>query len=382
MNHAVGIDFGTTYSRVAVISPEGECRILADPHDRQNRILFPSVVALRENNSIELGWEAVDFRSQHPERVISSVKKWLGQIPKDRLSEPTFLPSPWKIRTDGKAEVEAGNKKISAEEIAAFILKALKDQAEQFLQENTEQAVISVPAHFDISQRQALEEAGHLAGFSEVRLLEDARAAEMIHQQQEQKFEGEILVYHFGGGFFRAAVLEIKKNKEEILACRGNSHISSEKMDLKLAELFWREITDQYTGAEVEQDLPLRQIVLDEAERAKHAVSHRGSYDVHIVREKYGLRYQRAVSRFEVVEQIRGMVESTLSVCEETLKDAGMKTSQIKRVLLVGGATRIPLIKETVQKLFKAEIIRNMNSDEVMAWGTAKKASDEFRHQR
>lgn len=369
MSQAIGIDFGTVYSRVAVLDAKGGCRVLPDSQDSQRRILFPSVVAFPENKPMALGWEAVNLRSGHPGRAISSIKKWLARTPEKQILESGYLPQAWKS-IDGKtihAKMDA--KKFTPEELAAFLLKSLKLRAEQSLQQPVTRAVISVPDHFDDSQRRAFERSARLAGLSGVRLLNDALAIGFVFREQEKNFNGPVMIYHFGGGFFRASVLGLEKAKENILACRGDSSLCGENMDLGLAEFFWREIADRH-GPEMQKDLGLRQLLLDEAERAKRAVSHRGSYDIRIVR-KNGFQYQRAVSRFEFVDQIRDMVESTLPLCEEALKDAGLKIPQIKKVLLAGGPTRIPLMKETVQKMFSPEVIRVMNRDETIALGMA-----------
>ncbi|MBI3314066.1 MAG: Hsp70 family protein [Candidatus Omnitrophica bacterium] len=354
-SHAIGIDFGTLYSRVSVMDAAGTFRVLADPRDSQNRILFPSLVALRQNGYTMTGWEAADFRAQHPERVIASVKKWLG-----RETVPT----------------EVDGKKFAPEEICSFVFKSLKLIAEEFLHGTVFRVVITFPGIFEESEKKKIEKSARLAGFSEVRLLEDALALGAVFQEQERKFQGKVLFYHYGGGFFHVSLVEFQAGRQKVLARRGDSSLGAEAMDLKLAQLLWQEMTERY-GSKIEQDKVLYQFILDEAERAKRAVSHRGSYDLRIPQKERGFQYQRAISRFEVVDQIRGMIESTLPFCEEVLKEAGVKNSEIDRVILAGGATRIPFVKETVQKLFAAEKIQAMNLDETVALGTVRHA-----HQR
>ena len=366
----LGIDLGTTYSLVAYVDKEGRAQVIADPQAPEGgQALLPSVVSVRPDGSIAVGWEARQKRVEQPSLTISSVKRLMGKGSKEIAGEENYIPFPLNLEDEKIVRIDLGGKLWTPPEISALILKELKDRAEKFFGQPVTRAVVTVPAYFNDSQRQATKDAGRIAGLGVQRIVNEPTAAALAYGLHQKK-QGKIAVYDLGGGTFDISILNLHEGIFEVLATAGDTHLGGDDMDWRLAQKFLREIADQY-GDDAIKDLHLRQLVVEEAERAKRALSHRGSYDLRLADEKKKIRFSRAFSRFELAELVHDIVERTIAPCEQVMRDANLTPEGIDEVILVGGSTRMPLVQETVEKIFGKKPHCELNPDQVVALGAA-----------
>ena len=368
-NPVIGIDLGTTYSLVAYVGKTGRAEIIADPADPERGALLPSVIGMREDGSLCVGWEARDKRIERPTLTISSIKRLMGKGSKEIGTEQDYIPFPLNLEDEKIIRIPFGDKLWTPPEISALILKELKFRAEKFFGTEVRQAVVTVPAYFNDSQRQATKDAGRIAGLDVMRIVNEPTAAALAYGLHQKK-QGKIAVYDFGGGTFDVSILNLHEGIFEVLSTAGDTHLGGDDIDWRLAQKFIQEIAAQ-SGESLTQDLLLRQQVVEEAERAKRAVSHRGSYDLKIIDEKKGIRFERAFSRYELAELARDIVERTVAPCEQALKDAGLMPKEIDELILVGGSTRMPLVQEVAEKIFQQKPHCELNPDQVVALGAA-----------
>ncbi len=352
MSFNIGIDFGSTYSLAAHLNSKGDPEIIPDPRQPSGNGLVPSAVSIREDGSVAVGWEARELFRLHPERTILSVKRMIagGATQKISLGEESFSP----------------------EQLISFILKRLKENAEKIVEDTVSKAVISAPSHFDVSQHNLILHAAGLAGFSESNIITDAEAAIAAHGRMKHQ-NGLFAVYDLGGRMFGISIIRVENANPKLLAAAGDSSLGGDDMDQRIAEKILKEIANQH-GGRWQSDPYLAAQILKESERAKCAVSHRGSYDFHIVDEKRGIQYQRAFSRYELADVTRDIVDRTIELCERAMKEAGLTPEQIDEVLLVGGATRMPLVHEVAGKIFKRKCVSHSHPDQVVAMGAAIRA--------
>lgn len=370
MTRTVGIDLGTTYSLVAYVDEKGEAQTIPDSRAPEGmQALLPSVVGLREDGSIAVGWEARSRRVERPTLTISSVKRLMGKGSKEVAAEENYIPFPLNLEDEKIVRIELGGKSWTPPEISALILKELKARAEQFFKEPVTQAVVTVPAYFNDSQRQATKDAGKIAGLEVLRIVNEPTAASLAYGLHKKK-QGKIAVYDLGGGTFDISILNLHEGIFEVLATAGDTHLGGDDIDWRLAQKFLQEISDQY-GAEITKDSAFRQLVVEEAERAKRALSHRGSHDLKIIDEKRGIRYARAFSRYELAELVRDIVERTIGPCEQAMRDAKLAPAEIDELILVGGSTRMPLVQDIAEKIFQKKPHSELNPDQVVALGAA-----------
>ena len=366
MARIVGIDLGTTNSLVAYMD-KGAPRVIAG---RNERNMVPSVVAMTDNGLI-VGDSAKEHLTRSPERTVYSVKRFMGKSLEDVQGELAYFPY-HLTEQGGVIRIKLGEKSYSPPQISAMILKELKQRAEAHLGESITKAVITVPAYFNDSQRQATKDAGMIAGLEVLRIINEPTAASLAYGLQ-QKTQGTIAVYDLGGGTFDISILKLKNGIFEVLATNGNTHLGGDDFDRRLADLILKEIYEQY-GLDLNAYPDHMQAVRLEAERTKIRLSDEIKMTAILDLPEGKGRYSRELTREQLESLTMELVERTLGPCRLALKDAGLTPSDIEEVVLVGGSTRMPLVRQRVQDLFGKTPHCELNPDEVVALGAAVQA--------
>ena len=366
MARIVGIDLGTTNSLVAYMD-KGAPRVIAG---RNERNMVPSVVAMTDNGLI-VGDSAKEHLTRSPERTVYSVKRFMGKSLEDVQGELAYFPY-HLTEQGGVIRIKLGEKSYSPPQISAMILKELKQRAEAHLGETITKAVITVPAYFNDSQRQATKDAGMIAGLEVLRIINEPTAASLAYGLQ-QKTQGTIAVYDLGGGTFDISILKLKNGIFEVLATNGNTHLGGDDFDRRLADLILKEIYEQY-GLDLNAYPDHMQAVRLEAERTKIRLSDEIKMTAILDLPEGKGRYSRELTREQLESLTMELVERTLGPCRLALKDAGLTPSDIEEVVLVGGSTRMPLVRQRVQDLFGKTPHCELNPDEVVALGAAVQA--------
>jgi molecular chaperone HscA len=359
----VGIDLGTTNSLVAFINPDKNPQVI---NDMGRGLLVPSVVHFNEHGDALVGNEAKEFLTTDPQNTIFSVKRLLGRSYKDVAAhQDTFS---YKIidddDNDSLVKIKAGNRFYTPVELSAEILKELKARAEHSLKTPVNRAVITVPAYFNDSQRQATRDAGKLAGLDVLRIVNEPTAASLAYglglDPTEQKT---IAVYDLGGGTFDVSILAIHNGIFEVLSTNGNTFLGGDDFDRSIVH-YWIE-KNNLNETELLADLGFMQQLRLKAEEAKIALSTQNIYN-----EKLGDIWC-SITRITFEELIQAKVQETLNSCEQALKDAKLSTADIDEVVLVGGSTRTPYVKKQVTDFFGRQPHDQINPDEVVALGAA-----------
>lgn len=363
MPRIVGIDLGTTNSLIAYMDGE-------TPHvvaGRNGQTMVPSVVGLTDNGLI-VGEPAKEHLVRDPARTIYSVKRFMGKSLADVSDELKYFP--YKLQEKGGViRIEVGDKTYSPPQVSAMILKELKLRAEGHLGEEITKAVITVPAYFNDSQRQATKDAGLIAGLEVLRIINEPTAASLAYGLYQQT-QGIIAVYDLGGGTFDISILKLKDGIFEVLATNGNTHLGGDDLDRRLVEVLMKEIQRDF-GLDVSEHPDLMQAVRLEAERVKVRLSDETKTKTVLeLPDGKGL-FERVWCREELESLTRDLVDQTLTPCRLALKDAGLQADQIDEVILVGGSTRMPLVRRQVQDLFGKVPHCELNPDEVVALGAA-----------
>ncbi len=366
MARIVGIDLGTTNSLVAYMKDGQPCIV----PDRNGRTMVPSVVALTDNGLI-VGDSAKEHLTRNPERTVYSVKRFMGKGLADVQNELVYFPY-HVTETGGVIRIRLGQKSYSPPQVSAMILKELKLRAEASLGESITKAVITVPAYFNDSQRQATKDAGLIAGLEVLRIINEPTAASLAYGLQ-QKTQGTIAVYDFGGGTFDISILKLKDGIFEVLATSGDTHLGGDDLDRVLVDLFIGDIRDRY-GIDVSRYPDHMQTVRLEAERAKIRLSNEIKTEITIELPEDKGRFTRELTRDQLESLVAGIIERTLAPCRIALKDAGLIPKDIDEVVLVGGSTRMPLVRQRVEALFGKQPHCHLNPDEVVALGAAVQA--------
>jgi molecular chaperone DnaK len=366
MARIVGIDLGTTNSLVAYMK-DGRPAVIPG---RNGRPMVPSVVALTDNGLI-VGDAAKEHLVRSPERTVYSVKRFMGKGLADVQQELAYFP--YQLTEQGGViRIKLGEKSYSPPQISAMILKELKQRAETHLGESITKAVITVPAYFNDSQRQATKDAGMIAGLEVLRIINEPTAASLAYGLQ-RRTQGTIAVYDLGGGTFDISILKLKDGIFEVLATNGDTHLGGDDFDRLLADRFLADIQQRH-GLNLSQFPDYMQTVRLEAERAKIRLSDDLKTEVTIELPEGRGRFTREVTRDQLEALTTGLVERTLAPCKLALKDAGLTPSDIDEVVLVGGATRMPLVRQRVEALFGKRPHCDLNPDEVVALGAAVQA--------
>ena len=366
MARIVGIDLGTTNSLVAYMD-KGTPRVIAG---RNERNMVPSVVAMTDNGLI-VGDSAKEHLTRNPARTVYSVKRFMGKSLADVQNELAYFPYTL-MEQGGVIRFKLDEKTYSPPQISAMILKELKLRAETHLGESITKAVITVPAYFNDSQRQATKDAGMIAGLEVLRIINEPTAASLAYGLQE-KTQGTIAVYDFGGGTFDISILKLKDGIFEVLATNGDTHLGGDDLDRLIADLFIEEIRERH-GLDLHAYPDHMQAVRLEAERAKIRLSDVPKTTATLDLPDGKGKFTRELTRDQLESLTMGLIERTLTPCRKALKDAELTPEHIDEVVLVGGSTRMPLVRQRVQELFGKIPHCELNPDEVVALGAAVQA--------
>ena len=357
----VGIDLGTTNSLVAVMDLTGP-RILSG--------IVPSVVSVNESGEVIAGSEARDMLITHPERTVYSVKRLMGRGFADVQDELKLFPFRLAAGGESVLKLQLGEKIMTPPEISAHILRKLKEDAEEVLGATVTQAVITVPAYFNDAQRQATKDAGRIAGLDVLRLVNEPTAAALAYGLDKRK-EGVVAVYDLGGGTFDISILSLHDGIFEVLATNGDTHLGGDDIDNLLLNIALEDIQSEW-GEDVSGKPDLVQLLRRAVIQAKEALSFAPSASMEL---EYGDRKYARLLDVELFNRlIEPIVNRTLGPCRDCIKDAGVTVEEIKEVVMVGGSTRIPLVRSAVEKLFRKRPHVELNPDEVVALGAAVQA--------
>ena len=366
MARIVGIDLGTTNSLVAYM--DGDVPQVIEGKHGQSKV--PSIVGLTDNGLI-VGEPAKEHLVREPSKTVYSVKRFMGKSLADVSEELKYFPYALQEK-GGVIRIQIGEKTYSPPQVSAMILKELKLCAEAHLGEEITKAVITVPAYFNDSQRQATKDAGLIAGLEVLRIVNEPTAASLAYGLQK-KTQGVVAIYDLGGGTFDISLLKLKDGIFEVLATNGNTHLGGDDIDRCLVRSIIQEINEQY-GVKVEDYSDLMQVVRLESERVKIWLSSDEEASVSFTLPEGAGTYTREWSRDELESLTESLVKQTLLPCRLALQDAGLQASDVDEVVLVGGSTRMPLVRRMVQELFGMVPHCELNPDEVVALGAAVQA--------
>ena len=371
MSRTIGIDLGTTNSCVAVMEGK-EGKVIANSEGSRTT---PSMVAFTEDGERLVGQAAKRQAVTNPENTLHAIKRLIGRRFDDPTTKKDIDQVPYKITKadNGDAWVEAQGKQYSPSQISAFILQKMKETAEEYLGETVDKAVITVPAYFNDSQRQATKDAGRIAGLEVERIINEPTAASLAYGLDKQK-SGTVAVYDLGGGTFDISVLEMGDGVFEVKATNGDTFLGGEDFDQKIIEYLADEFKKEQ-GIDLRQDKLALQRLKEAAEKAKIELSGSQQTEVNlpfITADQNGPKHLNIkLTRAKLEALVEDLVQRTVDPCKSALKDAGMKASEVDEVILVGGMTRMPKIGETVKNFFGKEPHKGVNPDEVVAIGAA-----------
>jgi molecular chaperone DnaK len=371
MSKVIGIDLGTTNSCVAIMEGK-DARVIENTEGTRTT---PSIVAFTESGERLSGQPAKRQAVTNPENTLFAIKRLIGRRYKDPITEKDKALVPYKIveGPNGDAWVEAHGKKYSPSQVSAFILQKMKETAENHLGEEVKEAVITVPAYFNDSQRQATKDAGKIAGLEVLRIINEPTAAALAYGL-EKKGTGTIAVYDLGGGTFDISVLEIGEGVFEVKSTNGDTFLGGEDFDKRILDYLADEFKKEQ-GIDLRKDRLALQRLKEAAEKAKIELSGTMQTEVNlpfITADQAGPKHLNIkLTRAKLEALVEDLIEKTVGPCKAALKDAGLSAGEIDEVILVGGMTRMPKVIETVKKIFGKEPHKGVNPDEVVAVGAA-----------
>lgn len=372
MGKIIGIDLGTTNSVVAVME-NGQPVVIANAEGARTT---PSVVAFAKDGDILVGAAARRQSITNPTKTVYSAKRFIGCTYDERKAEADKMPYKVAKGKNGAAAFQIDGKDYLPQEISAKVLAKLKQAAEDYLGQPVTEAVITVPAYFNDSQRQATKDAGRIAGLDVKRIVAEPTAAALAYGLDKKKNE-KIAVYDFGGGTFDISILEVGENVVEVLATNGDTHLGGDNIDELLIDFLVNTFKTD-TGVDVRKDAMAMQRLKDAAEKAKIELSAAQQTEINLpflTADQNGPKHLTVTLTRSKFEQLVGeIIEKTMGPCRQVMKDAGLKNSDINEVLLVGGSTRIPLVQQKVKDFFNKEPNKTVNPDEVVAVGAAVQA--------
>lgn len=371
MGKIIGIDLGTTNSAVAVMEG-GEAKIISTAEGGRT---CPSVVAENKKGERLVGQLAKRQAVTNSENTIFSVKRFIGRKYDDKDAQDDLKKMPYETKkaSDGGVRVVMNGKEYSPQEISAFILQKLKTDAETYLGDKVTEAVITVPAYFNDSQRQATKDAGKIAGLDVKRIINEPTAASLAYGLDKNKNE-KIAVYDLGGGTFDITILELGDGVFEVKATNGDTHLGGDDFDQKIMDFIIEEFKKDQ-GVDLHSDKAAIQRVKEAAEKAKIELSSSAETEINlpfITADSSGPKHlQMNISRAKLEQLVGELIEKSLKPCEKVLKDAKLEAKDIDEVILVGGQTRMPAVREAVKKFFGKEPNHTVNPDEAVALGAA-----------
>ena len=369
MSKIIGIDLGTTNSVVAVMEGD-QPSVITNPEGSRTT---PSVVAFTKDGDRIVGAAARRQAVTNPKNTIFSVKRFMGRRESEVGEEEKLVPYKVSPSKSGDCQIEAGGKTFRPPEISAMILQKLKEAAETYLGEKVEKAVITVPAYFNDSQRQATKDAGRIAGLEVVRIINEPTAAALAYGLEKKKNE-KIAVFDLGGGTFDVSILSLQEDSFEVMATNGDTHLGGDDFDQRVIDWIAEEFKKEQ-GIDLRKDAMALQRLKEAAEKAKCELSTSAQTDINlpfITADASGPKHLNyTLSRSKLEQLVAELLERTKQPCRNALKDAGLKPADIDEVILVGGMTRMPVVGEIVKDLFGKEPHRGVNPDEVVAIGAA-----------
>ena len=373
MAKVIGIDLGTTNSVVAVVEG-GDPAVIAN---QEGSRLTPSVVAFTKEGDTLVGQVAKRQAITNPENTIFSIKRFMGRRYDEVLGEAKLIPYKVLKADNGDVRVESRGKMYSPPEISALVLRKLKEAAEAYLGEKVTQAVITVPAYFNDSQRQATKDAGAIAGLEVLRIVNEPTAAALAYGLDKKKDET-VAVYDLGGGTFDISVLEIGEGVVEVKATNGDTHLGGDDFDQRvmdwIAEEFKRE-----NGIDLRKDRMALQRLKEASEKAKCELSTTVQTEINlpfVTADASGPKHLvLTLTRAKLETLVADLIERSLTPCREAMRQAGVTPDDIDEIILVGGQTRMPKVQEEVKRLFGKEPNKTVNPDEVVALGAAVQAA-------
>ncbi len=380
MSKVIGIDLGTTNSCVAIM--EGSSAQVIE--NAEGARTTPSIVAYADNEVL-VGQSAKRQAVTNPKNTLFAIKRLIGRRFEEDAVQKDIKLVPYKIikADNGDTWVEANRKKLSAQEVSAQILRKLKKDAEAYLGEEVKEAVITVPAYFNDSQRQATKDAGRIAGLDVKRIINEPTAAALAYgMDKTAKDDQKIVVYDLGGGTFDVSIIEISdidgEKQFEVLATNGDTFLGGEDFDMRLMDFLVDEFKKD-SGVDLNNDPLALQRLKEAAEKAKIELSSTQQTDInlpYVTADSSGPKHLNIkVTRAKLESLVADLIESTLKPCEQALKDAGLSNSDISDVILVGGQTRMPKVVESVKQFFAKEPRKDVNPDEAVAVGAAIQAA-------
>jgi molecular chaperone DnaK len=371
MGRAIGIDLGTTLSVVAVMEG-GDPKIIPSAEGGN---LVPSIVAIGKGGERLVGELAKRQAIVNPENTIFSIKRLIGRKYKSRTVQDDMKRLPYKITaaSNGDCRVVMGGKEYSPQEISAMILQKLKADAEAYLGEQVEDAVITVPAYFNDSQRNATKDAGAIAGLNVLRIINEPTASSLAYGM-DKKQDQTIAVYDLGGGTFDISILDIGEGTFQVKATNGDTHLGGDDIDQRIMDWVCDEFKKEQ-GIDLKQDKMALQRLKDTAEKAKKELSTVAQTEISlpfITADASGPKHlSMTLTRAKLEQLSDDLIERSIEPCRQALSDAGLTASQINNVILVGGQTRMPKVQETITQFFGREPVKGINPDEAVALGAA-----------
>jgi molecular chaperone DnaK len=376
MGKVIGIDLGTTNSCVAVMEGQQAKVIENSEGDRTT----PSVVAFAKDDEVLVGQPAKRQAVTNPSNTLFAVKRLIGRRFDDEVVQRDMDMVPYKIvkADNGDAWVEADGKKMAPPEVSARVLMKMKKTAEDYLGEAVTEAVITVPAYFNDSQRQATKDAGKIAGLEVKRIINEPTAAALAYGMDKQRGDRKIAVYDLGGGTFDISIIEIAEidgeHQFEVLATNGDTFLGGEDFDLRIIDYLTKEF-EKESGVDIRQDPLAMQRLKEAAEKAKIELSSSQQTDInlpYITADASGPKHLNIkLTRAKLESLVEALVQRTIGPCKTALADAGLKVADVDDVILVGGQTRMPKVQAAVQEYFGKEPRRDVNPDEAVAIGAA-----------
>jgi molecular chaperone DnaK len=376
MGKIIGIDLGTTNSCVAVME-NGKPKVIENSEGARTT---PSIVAYTEDGEILVGAAAKRQAVTNPKNTLFAIKRLIGRRFDEEIVQKDIKMVPYKIvkADNGDAWVEVRGKKIAPQEIAAQVLIKMKKTAEDYLGEPVTEAVITVPAYFNDSQRQATKDAGRIAGLEVKRIINEPTAAALAFGMDKKEGDRKIAVYDLGGGTFDISIIEIAEvegeHQFEVLATNGDTFLGGEDFDARVIEYLVDEFKKE-TGIDLKKDMLALQRLKDAAEKAKIELSSSQQTEVnlpYITADASGPKHLAVrITRAKLESLVEDLIERTVEPCRIAIKDAGVKTSEIDDVILVGGQTRMPKVQDKVREIFGKDARKDVNPDEAVAVGAA-----------